>query len=204
MGVLGSAIWSEWRREHFDVLHVASPPDVVALLGRPYQRRGARLIFDHHDLSPELWVAKGGAEGGRVHRALVRVEKAVIERADVVITVNETYRDTVLGRVDTDPDKFHVVMNGVDLDAYAGRATTVERPPWGVVLGYVGSMGSQDGVESVVEVVAELRRRGLDVGAVLAGDGPVRSSCMELGDELGVTDRLRWLGQVPADDVAGS
>lgn len=203
MAVLGAALLAEWRADRFDVLHVASPPDMVALLGRPFQRKGARVIFDHHDLSPELWVAKGGTDGGRVHKALLAVERRVVEMADRVISANATYRATVLERVSVDPARVAVVMNGVELDRYRNPLVVRERPPWKTAIGYVGSMGSQDGLDSVVEVVADLVGRGHDVGAVLAGDGPVREACMALGDRLGVADRLQWLGSIPHGDVAG-
>ena len=201
MAVIGVALHQEWRRERFDVVHVASPPDLIALLGVPYQRHGARLVFDHHDLSPELWVAKGGHDGGRVHRALLRVERRVVETADVVVSANATYRETVLGRSAADPAKMRVALNGVDLAAYRDPSEVFAREPWSTVLGYVGSMGSQDGLDTAVRAVADLVGRGLDVGAVFAGDGAVHAECEALGRELGVGERLRWLGAIPHESV---
>ena len=43
-----------------DVVHAASPPDFLLLVALTLRRRGAATIFDHHDLSPELFLAKFG------------------------------------------------------------------------------------------------------------------------------------------------
>ena len=48
----------------FDVLHVCNPPETYWPLGRFWKRLGRRFLFDHHDLSPEMFQVKFGAEGG--------------------------------------------------------------------------------------------------------------------------------------------
>ena len=51
------------RTRHVDVVQACNPPDILLLAARAARRRGAATIFDHHDLSPELFVAKFGGKG---------------------------------------------------------------------------------------------------------------------------------------------
>ena len=48
----------------FDVLHVCNPPETYWPLGRFWKLFGKRFLFDHHDLSPEMYQAKFGSAGG--------------------------------------------------------------------------------------------------------------------------------------------
>ena len=58
------------RTARIDVVQACNPPDLLFLVALPLVLfRGARFVFDHHDASPELLVAKGSAPGSRVVRA---------------------------------------------------------------------------------------------------------------------------------------
>src|SRR2546430_11930477 len=51
------SLWIFWR-EGFDVVHVHNPPDTFAFIGAFFKLFGKRLVFDHHDLSPEMYRAR--------------------------------------------------------------------------------------------------------------------------------------------------
>ena len=58
----GLALWHtlrlalEVRREGpVDVVHACNPPDLLFLVALPLVHAGARFVFDHHDLVPELF-----------------------------------------------------------------------------------------------------------------------------------------------------
>ncbi|HZY45928.1 MAG TPA: glycosyltransferase family 4 protein [Anaerolineae bacterium] len=55
------------------------------------------------------------------------------------------------------------------------------------------------GVDGLIEAIAALP----DTGLVIVGDGPERSRLIDLARRLKVTDRVYFVGQVPADQVAG-
>lgn len=42
----------------FDIVHVANPPDFIVPLVSIYKLFGKRIIFDQHDLTPELYAAR--------------------------------------------------------------------------------------------------------------------------------------------------
>lgn len=47
-------------KEGFDVIHACNPPDNIVLIGAFYKLFGKKFIFDHHDINPELYIAKFG------------------------------------------------------------------------------------------------------------------------------------------------
>ena len=59
----------------FDVVHLNNPPDVLILAALPFKLLGKKIIFDQHDLSPEIYPQHHpGGEGGIVHRVLLAFE----------------------------------------------------------------------------------------------------------------------------------
>ncbi|MCC6145281.1 MAG: glycosyltransferase WbuB, partial [Candidatus Hydrogenedentes bacterium] len=59
-------------RHGFDSIQLCNPPDTLILVALPYRLFGKRILFDQHDLSPDLYIdQKGGGSGGFMHRALL-------------------------------------------------------------------------------------------------------------------------------------
>ena len=68
----GTALWHSLRlarkldRERpFDVVQACNPPDLLFLVALPLKLRGARFVFDHHDLVPELFRSRFAARRAR-------------------------------------------------------------------------------------------------------------------------------------------
>jgi hypothetical protein len=55
--------WRLSQHEPFDVVHACNPPDLLFLIALALRPSGARFIFDHHDLVPELFESR--LAGGR-------------------------------------------------------------------------------------------------------------------------------------------
>lgn len=187
------------RRERgFDVIQACNPPDTYWLLALIWRLRGVRFVFDHHDLNPELFVSRFGepqSPGARAELAGLRwLERMTFRSAHRVISTNESYRQIAIQRGKRRPEHVTVVRSGPD--------TSQMRPvyPPSKVRGsaehllvYLGIMGPQDGVDVLLEVMAELviRRGRTDVQAALLGFGDcledLRRQCTELGLDGHVT-----------------
>jgi hypothetical protein len=63
------------------------------MLFRPF---GVKFVFDHHDLCPEMYVAKGKSRSGLLYRGLVLLERFTLRSAHRVIAVNESHREIAL------------------------------------------------------------------------------------------------------------
>ena len=52
-------------RHGFDVVHAHNPPDMFVFIAAFYKLFGKKFVFDHHDLSPEMYFARFGGRGNR-------------------------------------------------------------------------------------------------------------------------------------------
>jgi len=205
----GQALWRIRRlvREaeaagRFDVVHLANPPDFLGFAAAGARSHGAKVIFDHHDLMPELFVERFGLRGP-VHRLLLAFERHALRSADVVISTNESFRRIAIERGGADPGSVVVVRNGPDLE----RFTPVDPVPElkrgkEHLLAYVGVMGPQDGIDWALDALAELRRlRGDDWHAVFVGDGEVVPEMQARAAELGLAGAVEFAGWRRDDDI---
>lgn len=195
--------WRVHFTRGFDVIHACNPPDAIFLVGGFFKvvlRK--RFLFDHHDLSPELYVAKGGRAGGFLHRVLTQLERLTYRTADAAITTNDSYRRVALDRGGMQPERVFVVRSGPDL-------SRVRRLPPDPALKngrrylvtYVGIMGAQDGVDLLLEaarcLVYDLGRS--DTQFLLVGGGTELERMRALSEELGLTDYVTFTGLQPPD-----
>lgn len=141
---------------------------------------------------------------GDARRAVLRalggpLETLGVRRAAAVITLTPRLAGLVIG--DGAPARrVHVIPSGVDVARFTGRhgdpAPWIGRPR---VL-FVGRLAPQKGVRTLVDAVPRLPP---DAQVVLVGDGPERAGLERRVSELGVADRVTFLGFVrPAQVVA--
>jgi glycosyltransferase involved in cell wall biosynthesis len=188
------------RQRTIDVVHAATPPDFSLYAARGLRNRGTATILDHHDLSPELFEAKFG-QRTVLHRALLAAERVGFHLADVVISPNESFRRIAIDRGRLAPEDVFVVRNGPDPSVF--RPVPPDPAIRGMaahILGYVGLMGSQDGVLEAIEALGLLARRRSDWHAVFVGEGEVLPEARKLVGELGLQNAVSFLGFVAGRD----
>jgi glycosyltransferase involved in cell wall biosynthesis len=188
----------------FDVLHVCNPPETYWPLARFWKRLGRRFLFDHHDLSPEMFRVKFGSRGGPVVAALRWLERKTFAAADLVVTTNESHKRIAIERGGVPPGDVYVVRSGPDLE----RLTVYPPDPsWRNgrrhLLVYLGEICKQDGVDHLIRAVKLLRDElgRDDVHCVLVGGGPHQPSIKAYAEEVGVADRCTFTGRVSDDDL---
>lgn len=194
--------WKVLFKRGFDVIHACNPPETIFLVGGFFKLLlGKHFVFDHHDLSPELYVAKFGRKD-TFHRLLLWLERLTFATADVSIATNQSFRKIAIVRGGMDPDRVFVVRSGPDV-----RRLHITEPDPALkqgakhLIAYVGVMNSQDGVEYVLEAMRVLRvAQGRDVRAVLMGDGPMLGELQRMAERLGIADGVTFTGWAD-DDV---
>ncbi len=55
--------WKVYARSRFRIIQGCNPPDTIFLIALAFKLLGVQFVFDHHDLSPELYEAKFGRRG---------------------------------------------------------------------------------------------------------------------------------------------
>ena len=94
------------------------------------------------------------------------------------------------------------VVNGVDVKLFDRTLPRLERRAGERVILAARRMVPKNGVEYLVRAMPLIVRE-LPVHLYLVGDGPLRPALEALSRELGVGDRVSFLGGVPNDQMPG-
>jgi glycosyltransferase involved in cell wall biosynthesis len=183
------------------VVHLHNPPDTLFGVGFLARLLGREVVFDHHDLAPELFEAK--FRSARVARLLRRFERLSFRCATLVLAANESHREVASGRGGVPPERIVVVRNGPPLAAFGaateGRGGRLEEPR----LLFLGCMESQDGVDQLLPLLEVLDNvhglRGAHL--TLVGDGSMRPLLAEQAAGRGLGGRVHFTGRVPHSEV---
>jgi glycosyltransferase involved in cell wall biosynthesis len=195
-----------WLREGFDTIHAHNPPDTLILVAAPYKLLGRRIVFDHHDLAPELYLARFEGSGNKlVHSALILFERLSCQLADHIVCTNESYKAVEMQRGRVPEHRITIVRNGSEpCSSKRGAALDGLTKDGTKIVGYAGVMGFQDGVDHLMRVlqhlVYDLGRA--DVLCVLVGAGDAMQSSKSLAEELGLADHVLFTGWVDQGEVA--
>jgi glycosyltransferase involved in cell wall biosynthesis len=192
--------------EGFDVVHAHNPPDTFVFIAVFYKLFGKRFIYDHHDLSPEMYQARF-ARGGNpaVYRVLVWLEKLSCRFADHVIVTNESYKKIAMERGGVPESRITIVRNGIELSRLEGAIEPDRglRQMGKTIIGYVGVMGFQDGVDYLLRalrhLVQDLRRT--DFHCILIGDGDAWTDLKAQAHQLGLNEYVQFTGFLHGEEL---
>ena len=186
------------RRRRIDVLHSTHHT-------LPLVQVEARRVVTVHDLTFFRIAGRYPLARRLYMQTLTRLSARV---ADAIVVPSETVRADVLRLLRVQESRVHVVYEAAaerfhPVDADAARAVALR---YGIEPPYVLSVGSLEPGKNrarLVRAMARLRNEGLSRPLVVAGQRAWRyDSDFELVDELGMADRVAFLGYVPDDDLA--
>ena len=196
--------WREHRRAGFDIVHACNPPDLLFLIAVFFKwYAGARFIFDHHDINPELYEAKFHRRDF-FYRLLLWFEHWTFRSADISIATNESYRQIALSRGGMPGDRVFVVRSGPSLERMRLQPPRPElRCGRRYLVGYVGVMGTQEGIDLLLRAVHHIvyNRGRSDVHFGLVGGGSSLAAMQALARELGVAEYVRFTGRAPDEQM---
>lgn len=209
-GALGYALEYSWAlawelalsvKAHFkvgfDVVQACNPPDLIFLVAGFWKYLfGKPFVFDHHDINPELYEAKFNRKGF-FHRLLTRLERWTFKTADVSIATNDTFKDIAVRRGGMDPNRVFVVRSIPDVSRFKRVAPNLAlKNGRKHLVGYVGIMGAQDGVDLLIEAMADLvhTRGRRDVQCAIVGSGTELANLQRLAAERNLEDYVTFTG----------
>jgi len=185
------ATWTRLRRLKPDVIHVhhvwPAADRYLATLARAAGTK--RMVVTEH-------IVGQPHSGGQ--RALKRDE---LGRADAVTAVCGAVAEMLVNDYGIVRERVRVVPNGADLPdeqaeiaparAFRERfGASLIRPLWVVA----GRLEEQKGHAVLFNALAEVRKRGLDFTLAVAGEGKLRGELEQLAEQLGMGNRVRFLG----------
>ncbi|MHC5611001.1 MAG: glycosyltransferase family 4 protein [Nostoc sp.] len=186
-----------WRERGFDVIHICNPPDLLFLVAGWFKLfHGTWVIFDHHDLSPEMYEAKYQRRDIFYH-GLRWAERLTYATADMAISTNESHREVALNRGHKKPEKVFVVRSAPDLSRFRRMPPNpIYRRGKNYLIGYMGVMGEPEGIDYLLRMVYYIvqKKNRSDIHFMLIGSGPAAEKLKNLSKELEVTEFVEFTG----------
>ncbi|ADU47661.1 glycosyl transferase group 1 [Intrasporangium calvum DSM 43043] len=134
------------------------------------------------------------------------LETLVAKEADCVLAITQQIRDELVRR-GVGPERILLAPNAVDPLAFLplpkdhafahSKGVRTDVP----VIGFAGSMVPYEGLDVLAEAAAVLRDRGVDFQLALAGSGSAEHHLRKEVTQLGLGDKVRFLGRLSADEM---
>lgn len=184
-------------RHRVSVIHAASNhvnalPALVAArqLGIPFQ-------YEMRGLWELTRISRQPAyEGSQAYKQGLQLEALVARHADRLYVISEQLGNYVQSHWGVDPARIALLPNCIDPARIKPTNTAqAERN----TIGYAGSLIGYEGLDTLVDAVDTLARRGSVVRVNIVGDGEARGQLEAQVRKLGLTDRIRFLGKVPPE-----
>jgi glycosyltransferase involved in cell wall biosynthesis len=194
--------WWIFFRRGFHVIQGCNPPDDIFMVALPFKLFGVRYIFDYHDVNPELYFSKYGRKD-IFYNAQLWLEKLTFRCSTVVMATNNSYKEIAVKRGGKNPEDVFVVRNGPDLATF----TLVSPSPalkYGkrYLVGYVGTMSVQEGLDILIEVAEHIGKMGRDdVHFTCVGGGPGLAGLRKMVSDRRLDGMFNFTGRISDADL---
>ena len=189
--------WWIFLRRGFQVIQGCNPPDDLFLIALPFKLFGVKYIFDHHDANPELYFSKYGRRDA-FYKIQEWLENLTYRCSDVVIATNNSYRGLAIKRGGLNPEDVFVVRNGPSLHTFKTVPANDElKHGKRYLVGYVGTMSVQEGLDILLDVALHIKRLGRrDIHFTCVGGGPGLEGLRKMTKDKQVDDIVNFTGRV--------
>jgi len=179
------------------VIASSTYPMDIWVARRMARRAGARLVFEVHDLWPLSPIELSGMSPNHPFaRLCAKAESDAYRDADVVVSMLPVVHSYMASR-GLDLDKLTIVPNGIAPDDWEAKPLPLQGDLAGTlatvsptVVGYAGSMGEPNALDTLLDAAAILRVDpvGRKLRFVLVGDGHLRAHLQERVRKEGLTN----------------
>lgn len=186
----GSAVWAGLRLEKPDVVVALTDPPIVGLAAwLAGKRAGAPLVMAFKDLFPEVAALLPDVHSGAINRVLDAVNRFLIRRAAVNLTLGETMRQRLIAGKGAPPDRTEVIPDWVDTAAIVpGPRRNAFAEAHGLadafVVMHAGNLGLAQNLDTLIDAAARLRDLP-DLRVVLVGEGVRKAELLARARGLG-------------------
>ncbi len=192
------------RLGKIDVLIVSSPTffSVISAWLMSLVKR-VPFVFEVRDLWPAVFVDLGVLKNPWLIKILEAMEMFLYHRAALVVTVTESFRDTLIKR-GISGDKIVTVTNGADIEFFQSSGNQLRdeiRQECGLenkfTVMYLGAHGISHSLETIVRA-ADVLRDETSVCFLLVGEGAEKNKLVELKQQLNLPNLMMLPGQPKA------
>lgn len=188
--------WKVYFKKRFQVIHGCNPPDLIFLVAVWFKLLGVAYVFDHHDVNPELYVAKYNKKG-LFYRFLLLAERLTFATADYSIATNESYKEIAIRRGKMSPGNIQVVRSGPKLDRLKlTQGNEKYKKGRAFMVGYLGVIGKQEGVDLLLESVKQIVPCRQDIQFAIVGAGTELENLKKMTVQMGLSEYVDYYGRV--------
>lgn len=181
-------------RHRYAAVLVDNPPDLVIFVSALARLRGARVVLEMFELTPELTAARLKlAPDPLLVRTPLVVERLATWWADQIIVVSRQCQEVLVGR-GVDPRKISVVPNTLPVPPVVAWVRPESETPFIVTH---CTLIERYGVQIAISALAQLQSRWPDLTLRVLGDGEYKPRLVALVAELGLEDRVVFRGFRP-------
>lgn len=169
--------------------HVNALPALLAArqLGIPFQ-------YEMRGLWELTRISRQPAfEGSQAYKQGLQLEALVARHADRLFVISEQLGNYVQSNWRVAPERIALLPNCVD-PARITPAEAADAEP--NTIGYAGSLIGYEGLDTLVDAVDALAKRGSVVRVNIVGDGEARGQLEAQVCRLGLADRIRFFGKM--------
>jgi len=194
------------KSRHYAVIDVNNLPDLLVFASWYAKRKGAKVVFDMHEITPEFLMSKYGLNENNWQVRLAKyVERASIRYADHVLTINDPIRDLLVSR-GLSATKSTVITNSVDETLFASVSTSsskaVARAHWeNFVMMYHGTLTRIYGLDIAIEAFGMAQHQMPGAQFWILGDGPEKSLLESLSRDRGLDSKVKFIDTVLPQEV---
>lgn len=192
-------------KEGFDVIQMCNPPDFLFLIALPYKLFGKKIIFDHHDPFPEMFLTKKNKTKSHVfYKILIFLEKMTFKISDIVISTNNSHKNIAINRGGILEKNIFVVRNGPNFEQIkAIEKKQILKKYNNLTLGYIGVIGETDGVDNLLKSIKILQTEFQrdDIKIIIIGNGTELKKMKKYSKELGLDTIVEFTGRLPYQDA---
>jgi len=192
--------WKIFFKKRFHVIHGCNPPDLIFLTALFFKPLGVKYLFDHHDINPELYIAKYKKKGF-FYQLMLLFEYLTFKTAAYSIATNESYKAIAIKRGKMNPAKVQVVRSGPKLDRLKLLPPDNQyKKGRKYLIGYVGVIGEQEGIDLLLESMKHIVNQRNDVQLAIVGGGTDVEKMKQLSIEMRLSEYVDFYGRV-SDEV---
>jgi glycosyltransferase involved in cell wall biosynthesis len=204
----GAAIYWEmnlakkiYKKKPFDIIHGCNPPDLIYLTAKKYKNKGVKYVFDHHDINPELYIAKYDKKDF-FYKLMIYFERQTFKNAIASIATNESYKKIAIERGMMREEDVQVIRSGPKLDRLKLQTPKLAfKKGRKYLIGYLGVIGEQEGIDLLLESMQFITKQRQDVQLAIVGGGSDLERLKNMANEMGLGDFVDFYGRVSDQEL---
>lgn len=186
-----------YKKKPFHVIHGCNPPDLIFITARMFKKKRVIFVFDHHDISPELYISKYNRKD-LFYKLMLFFERQTFQHAVASIATNASYKKIAVERGRMHHDKVHIIRSGPDLTRLRiQESKDIYKKGRKYLVGYLGVIGEQEGIDLLLESIKYICDKRKDIQFAIVGGGSDLELIKNLSNKMGLMEYVDFYGRVP-------